>query len=547
MRLPKLVLPWRLRTLAVLALPALSALSALTTLSALAEEPAPKSISMPAREQYRKPYDEERHSEFQRLVKITVSPAKFPHPLLKYRLNVYATELESGNAAPLYAEACAEYEKTYLQAEKTWYASNEYFDLKKSGASQEKIVGELFHAVPLEPAWPYDSFPKGVSPAEEAKFYQSLAPVYRLLEKASRMQSADWHYSQEHKGAIDVSLDRANRTRSLARYLSGKADWEIRNGKYDDAVKTLRAGIALSNHVENANSPLLIDMLVGIAIRGIMQQRIMTLASQPDAPNLYPALTQIPPPAALFQSALQGEQLFAFGWHNGSPVFEDVDASSPDECRARLENVAALFLQGQENPSTSSVDRRQVAAAMTMICGLCYPQGRDRLLAEGRTRAEIEKMTVYQVVAPYVFEEIKSAYDRLLVTATFPAGSSHMAIAVEQRRMQTIQSPLDTYLVLLLPAMDAAKRAIVRQQQTHELLKIIEAIRYYAAVHDGRPPESLAAIKEVPVATVDPMTGQPFGYKVDGRTVIIDCTWVGKVRLEITVQGITAQSKAGKP
>jgi hypothetical protein len=66
-------------------------------------------------------------------------------------------------------------------------------------------------------------------------------------------------------------------------------------------------------------------------------------------------------------------------------------------------------------------------------------------------------------------------------------------------------------------------------------MKIIEAIRYYAAVHDGRPPDSLEAIKEVPVAPTDPMTGKPFGYKVEGRTAIVDYMWVGKCRLEITV------------
>ena len=84
--------------------------------------------------------------------------------------------------------------------------------------------------------------------------------------------------------------------------------------------------------------------------------------------------------------------------------------------------------------------------------------------------------------------------------------------------------------------MNATKTACKRQHQSYELLKIIEAIRYYAAIHGGRLPESLEAIKEVPVATVDPMTGKPFGYKVEGRTAIIDYVWVGKCRLEITVE-----------
>jgi hypothetical protein len=58
-------------------------------------------------------------------------------------------------------------------------------------------------------------------------------------------------------------------------------------------------------------------------------------------------------------------------------------------------------------------------------------------------------------------------------------------------------------------------------------------------------PESLDAIKEVPVATIDPMSGKPFGYRVEGRTVKIDFSHTGKCRLEITVQE-NAEGKAEK-
>ncbi|MGO9112548.1 MAG: hypothetical protein ACLP9L_25235 [Thermoguttaceae bacterium] len=526
------------------------AMIASTALPIRAEEPVNRSIRMPARELYRKPYDTAdggmtRDPEFQRHVIITVSPATFPYPLLKYRFNTYSTELESGNAAPLYSQAWAEFERIYAEAEKNWYASNECFELKKSGASEDRILGELFRAVPLGPAWANNSYPKRVSPEEEAKFYESMKPVYQLLEKASRMRNADWSYCMEDKG-IATSLDHIQYTRGLARYLSGKANWEIRNGKYEDAVKTLRIGIVMGNHVAKANSPSLIDTFVGIAIHGIMQAQIMTLASQPDAPNLYPALTQIILPADTFQYAMQGEQFFPFPSPNAMPIFENIDKASPEECRDRLANVVASLLQMQSNQWGTPPEKSTIAAAITVVCTLCYPQGRDRLLAQGGKAEDIEKLSVYQVVTPYVLEEIKAAYDRLLVAATFPAGSSHTAVVSEEQLLEQVRSPVDSYLMLLLPALNAGKTACTRQYQTYELLKIIEAIRYYAAVHGGKLPESLGAIKEIPVATVDPMTGKPLGYKVEGRTAIIDYTHVGKCRLEITVQETAAQRKAGK-
>jgi hypothetical protein len=540
----------RLRKRRLLWVPGIIALAALTIHAA---EPVNRTITMPARESYRKPYDSwefewEKGSEFQRRIKITVSPATFPYPLLKYRFNIYSTELESSNAAPLYSQAWAEYEKIYAKAEKNWYASNEYFELKKSGASQDKIVGELFRAVPLKPAWPNDSYPKSVSPEEEAKFYKSMEPVYQLLEKASRMRIADWSYDVEYK-AITVSLDQLQNTRGLARFLSGKAGWEIRNGKYDDAAKTIRIGIAMGNHVAKSNVPTLYGILVGIAIHGIMQDKIMTLASQPDAPNLYPALTQIILPADAFQYAMQGEQFFLFLTPNAMPIFENIDKASPEDCRDRLEKVVTAFLPMQSEEWGTPPEKSKIAAAMTVLCTLCYPQARDRLLAQGRKAEDIERLSVYQVVTPYVLEEIKAAYDRLLVAVTFPPGSSHTAILLEdpiRAIRETIQSPVDAYLMLLLPRLDAAKRGHTRQHQMYELLKIIEGIRYYAAVHDGKLPESLAAIKEIPVATDDPMTGKPLGYKVEGRTVMIDYTQVFKCRLEITVQETAAERKAGK-
>ena len=346
---------------------------ALTALPMRAEEPVNRSIKMPAREQYRKPYDTNDGGtpdpEFQRHVKITVSPATFPYPLLKYRLHMDSAELESGNAAPLYSQAWAEYEKIYAEAEKHWYASKEYFELKKSGASEDRIVGELFRAVPLFRAWPYSSFPKSVSPAEEAKFYHSMEPVYRLLDKASRMDYADWRSDMEYKGVFG-SLDQLQNARVLARYLSGKADREIRNGRYEDAVKTLRIGIAMGNHVARGNPRTLVGMWVGIAIYGIMQDHIITIASQPDGPNLYPALTQVTQPADMLQSALQGDLIYMSP--TGLPSLENIDKASPEECRAKLENVVPPFLLGTDRRNSES-EKSNFAA---LICTVCYPQGR---------------------------------------------------------------------------------------------------------------------------------------------------------------------------
>jgi hypothetical protein len=51
--------------------------------------------------------------------------------------------------------------------------------------------------------------------------------------------------------------------------------------------------------------------------------------------------------------------------------------------------------------------------------------------------------------------------------------------------------------------------------------RAVEAVRAYAAAHDGRPPATLEEIIETP-APVDPFTGKGFVYSVKGDEVTIE-------------------------
>ena len=51
-------------------------------------------------------------------------------------------------------------------------------------------------------------------------------------------------------------------------------------------------------------------------------------------------------------------------------------------------------------------------------------------------------------------------------------------------------------------------------------LRVVEAIRLYAASHDGKLPEDLNQVTEVPVPD-DPATGKPFEYRRDGAAAVL--------------------------
>jgi hypothetical protein len=74
---------------------------------------------------------------------------------------------------------------------------------------------------------------------------------------------------------------------------------------------------------------------------------------------------------------------------------------------------------------------------------------------------------------------------------------------------------------LLLPAMEAARDAQVRLEREIASLRVIEAVRMYAAGNRGELPPSLEKITQVPVP-INPATGKDYVYYVRGGTAILE-------------------------
>src|SRR5438093_644983 len=73
-------------------------------------------------------------------------------------------------------------------------------------------------------------------------------------------------------------------------------------------------------------------------------------------------------------------------------------------------------------------------------------------------------------------------------------------------------NPESAWLALMLvPALPKIYQAQARLDRRIAMLQTIEAVRLYAAAHDGKLPAKLADITDVPLP-VDPATGQAFEY-----------------------------------
>ena len=79
---------------------------------------------------------------------------------------------------------------------------------------------------------------------------------------------------------------------------------------------------------------------------------------------------------------------------------------------------------------------------------------------------------------------------------------------------------------LLLPAISAVKLSIARNDRSIALLRTVEALRTYGAAHEGRLPEKLADVTEVPLP-IDPVTGQAFSYRKTGDTAVVEAIGPG--------------------
>ena len=94
-----------------------------------------------------------------------------------------------------------------------------------------------------------------------------------------------------------------------------------------------------------------------------------------------------------------------------------------------------------------------------------------------------------------------------------------LSLALEQQQKPQASGPI-AVLNELHSSVVSCLSAQVRVDRRVAVLRTIEAIRLYASAHEGKLPESLGQITEVPVPD-DPATGKPFEYHHDGEAALL--------------------------
>ncbi len=313
------------------------------------------------------------------------------------------------------------------------------------------------------------------------------------------------------KYGLGFPLPELQPMRTAAHLLALRARLEVAEGRFDDAVRTIRSGLGLAKHV--GESPTLIMGLTGNSLAMTMADEINWFVRQPKAPNLYWPLADLPRPLLDLRKSLQSERIAVAGMlPEVAAAARDPNAGPVSEEQARKFHQLFLGLQQRGTPGGQ--------ARLALRLQKEYEADKEVLIAQGRPRELVEKMPHAQVAALRAFVEYERLTDEMLKWQTFPYAEALPHLRQSRARitagLKKSDIPLGTQLAgLLSPNYQNVFAAQAVGERRFAALRCVEAVRLHAAAHGGKPPATLAEVKEAPVPD-DPLTGKPFPYRVNG-------------------------------
>jgi hypothetical protein len=425
---------------------------------------------------------------------LTLSPQGEPRPALKYRLLPTTMERRPGNAVPIYLRLVHE---------------------------QNDATRRLWVDVPTK----WNKLPLDRLPLEEArKFLAQRSYMLRQLDLGARRQKAEWEYTLDAGDPIGLLLPDMQGMRTYRPLLVLQARVALAEKDFPAAIHHLETGFAFARHTGEA--PFLISSLIGIATASVFADEVAELVGQPDAPNLYWALTALPRPLI---SLRKGEDFERVMLTLQFPDLADVERARTAEQwdavlrRIRAEahrlvgidpHLKATGLGKPEDPAGKSPDLEKARAYLV----------KQRKLPTERVKA----MPDAQVLVLWMHGLFAEMADDYFKTTYLPFPQFRPQFDRVNRRLKEAPDDEGHYLgKWLLPAMEKVRLAQTRLDRRIALLRVIEALRLHAAASGGKLPERLADVTVVPVPD-DPGTGKPFAYRADGKTATLSSTLPGE-------------------
>jgi hypothetical protein len=410
------------------------------------------------------------------VVQFTVHPAAPPVPALKYRLLPDELDRTPGNAAPIYLAA--------MQMPIAGTDTCEWRDLPLEDLRQPEIT----------------------------EFFEANQQGLLHLEVAARRDRAGWEPIHRELGYASL-WPHVNAMRQFSFVIAPWVRLQIANGEHAEAIRALRTGLSMAKHLEEDG--MLVHGLVAGGIATMLMERVEELVQQPAAPNMYWALTHLPRPFVDGRALMERERaLFYFHF----PQLRDVRprSLSADQWIETWSQVHALL---------GTVFLADGAAAMethlTAVSKDLHPRARQRLVERGLDQHQVTTMPPEEAVGLYFVHTFQEMQDEVHKWFGLPARQALAGLDdAAARIMANREAQPQNALLQLVTLANRVPVATGQLDRRIAMLQCVEAIRAYAAANEGRVPTRLDDLVDTP-APIDPMTGQPFEYRVeDGRAIL---------------------------
>jgi len=416
-------------------------------------------------------------------IRLTASPAPEPRPSLSWLLLPPVTELTPGNAAQLYLAA----------------------DVLTGKEATPETRGKIdkWLEVPLSRV-----------PVEDARtLVRRYDGALHQLELASRREYVHWDLPLRNEGfraALPSLGDRAH----LARVLALRIRLHLAQKQHQQAVHDLQTGMAMARHLGEGST--LIHSFVGVAVAAQMVPRMDELIAAPGSPNLYWALTALPRPIIDLSGPLADERSSLLLTY---PDLRDLRTGRLSAVRWQEIMADLSGMMGKGGGGGKSDWPQQLGDTLSAVKR--YSRAKKALIALGYPPEKVEAMPVHQAIGLHQLEEYERLRDEAFRWFYLPywQAKGPMKRADDEMTRAAPAHP-DNPLLRMLPSLGRAYFLTTKVDRRIAALRCVEAIRMYAATHDGRLPGKPADVTEVPLPH-DPTTGKPFAYSVTGDTCVL--------------------------
>jgi hypothetical protein len=408
------------------------------------------------------------------VVSLKVRPFAAPSPALKYQLLPEVRELNPGNAVQWYVRCFME--------------QRIFFFSKEANAERAR----------------YLTMPLGELPAKQLRTYGGSA--LRQADWGARLDTVDWQVSQRVKDdGMDLLLPEVGPLQVLGTALRVRFRGQVAGRHFDDAVATTKTMFALARHL--GEHPTQAANLAGLSVAGMAVVPLEEMVQQPGCPNLYWALTDLPSPLVDLRKGAQGNRTLVatdLGHIKDSAPMTEAEL---DTVVRRL-SEAVSFAREQAGLTPRSLRGRLASRAAD---AQRVQAARHRLVEGGCAKDMVERFGAVQVI---LLDE-KHDYEVRRDEAMKLLGLASWEIDALTGGHEPAQNG-DCLFADVLPEVVKVRRAQARLEQRLALLRHVEALRLFAANHDGKLPEKLANIG-LPLPP-DPFTGKAFPYHAEGAT-----------------------------